>query len=259
MFPPQEWRRVNALRVLAIALFVAAVPVFLIATNVRWVINAPLLYTYGFDKHDVPARTGIERDQLLSAARQIRDYFNNGDEYLAVSVVRDGVPVEQLYNSREVLHMKDVKGLVNGVYRIQLATGAYLAAFVAIGLAVWRRELVPRLALYAALGGALTLGLVVVVGLASLVGFDRLFLAFHLISFSNDLWLLDPRTDYLLAMFPEGFFLDATLWIAGSTVVEAALLTAGALLFLRRRPRWWSFKKLSQESSTGDASLPSPG
>ena len=164
------------LRLLAIVLFVAAVPVFLIATNVRWVINAPLLYSYGFDRYNIPAYTGIERSELLSAARQIRDYFNNDEEYLAVRVVRRGVLYENLYNppqyradeaagySREVLHMRDVKGLVRGVYRIQEITGAYLAAFALIGLVVLRRRFLPQLARYLGLGGIATLGLVVLVG-----------------------------------------------------------------------------------------------
>jgi integral membrane protein (TIGR01906 family) len=227
---------VRALRILAVAVFVAAVPVFLITTNVRWVISAPLLYGYGFDKYDIPSVTGIERDELLSAARQIRDYFGNDEEFLTVSVIQYGVPVENLYKGREILHMKDVKGLVRGAYRLQEVAGAYLAAFALIGLLAYRRGFLSRFARYTAYGGAATVGLVVVVGLGSVIGFERLFLAFHLVSFSNDLWQLDPRTDYLIAMFPEGFFLDATLWIAGSTVLEAALVLGVSVLYLRSRP-----------------------
>ena len=224
------------LRRVAVVLFVAAVPVFLIASNVRWVINAPLLYSYGFDKHDIVERTGIERSELLSAARQIRDYFNNGEEFLVVSVVQRGVQVPSLFNSREILHMKDVKGLVRGVYRIQEATGAYLAVFAVVGLIGWRRRFLPHLARYVGLGGAATLGLAVLAGVGALIGFERLFLVFHLVSFSNDLWQLDPRRDYLLIMFPGGFFLDATIWIAGSTVVEALVLAAVPVVFLGWRP-----------------------
>lgn len=223
----------NILKALAVALFIAAVPVFLVTSNVRWVINAPLLYSYGFDKYDIPERTGIERGELLSAARQVRDYFNNDEEYLDVRVYQRGI-LRSLYNQREVLHMKDVKGLVRGVYRVQEITGAYLAAFIVVGLITWGRQALPRLARYVALGGALTLALVLLVGLASLVGFDQLFLAFHLLSFSNDLWQLDPSRDYLIAMFPEGFFFDATMLIAGSTVVEALALALLPRLLARR-------------------------
>ena len=72
------------LRLLAITVAVLSVPVLLITTNVRWVINAPVLYSYGFDRYDIPARTGIERSELLSAARQIRDYFNDDEDFLVV-------------------------------------------------------------------------------------------------------------------------------------------------------------------------------
>ena len=222
----------DKLRLAATVLFVLLVPVFLISSNVRWVINAPFLYSYGFDKYDISTRTGIERSELQSAARQIRAYFNNDEELLDLRVVRQGV-LRSLYNEREITHMKDVKGLVKGVWRLQEATGVYLLFFAIAGFAIARRESLRGLARYLMLGGVITLVLVVVVGLASLVGFEQLFLAFHQVSFTNDFWLLDPRTDFLIMMFPEGFFLDATLWIVGSTVAEALLLAGIPLAFRR--------------------------
>ena len=77
-----------------------------------------------------------------------------------------------------------------------------------------------------------------VAGAASLAGFEDVFYAFHVISFANDLWQLDPSRDYLIAMFPEGFFFDATMWIAGLTIVQAVILTTpAALLRLRAAVR----------------------
>ena len=213
----------------------AAVPIFLITTNVRWVINAPILYSYGFDKYDIPTRTGIERSELISAGEQIRDYFNNDVHDIDIRVAIRGIR-RSIYNPREVAHMRDVRGLVKGAYRVQELTGAYLAAFAIVGLLAARRRFLPGLARYARLCGILTLGLVLAVGLVSLVGFEQLFLAFHLVSFSNDLWQLGPGS-YLLTMFPEGFFLDATLWIVGSTVLEAVLLVAVPLGYTRWRAR----------------------
>ena len=226
------------LRLLAVALAVMSVPILLITTNVRLVINAPVLYSYGFDKYDIPTYTGLDRGELLSAGRQIRDYFNNDEEFLSVRVVLRGVRVNNLFKDREVLHMKDVKGLVTGVYIVQEVAFLYLVAFAVGGFLIRKRAFAPQMVRYMGWGGAATLGLVVFVGLVSLIGFDRLFLAFHLISFSNDLWLLDPRRDFLIAMFPEAFFFDATMWIVGLTVVEALLLAAAPVVFLRWRPKW---------------------
>ena len=112
-----DMRIATPLKILATGLFFVAVPLFLIAFNVRWVVNFPPLYAYGFDRYDIPDYTGIERGELLSAGRQIRDYFNNDADLLEINVVVRGIRVSNLYNEREVLHMHDVKGLVKGVYR----------------------------------------------------------------------------------------------------------------------------------------------
>lgn len=215
------------------ALVVVALPLFLIAVSARWVINAPILYSFGFDRHQVAAYTGIERDQLLSAGRQIRDYFNGNEEYLDVRIRVRGVRWS-IYNEREVLHMKDVRVLVRGVYRVSEAAGAFMLVYALASLALAGRQGLPRLLRLLRLGGVLTLAIVVGLGLASLIGFERLFLAFHFVSFSNDLWQLDPRTDYLVKMFPEGFFLDATLWIAGSAILGALAFMVGPTIALWR-------------------------
>ena len=215
-------------KVLAVVVFVLFVPLFLIAVNVRWVINAPALYSYGYDRYERQIRyyLDIERDEYISGGRQIRDYFNNDEEFLSMNVAIRGIRYANIYNEIEVIHMYDVKQLVRGVYRVSEFTGAYLLGFVLVGFFIWRREFLRPLGRFVVMGGAFTLGLVALVGVGSLGGFDRLFLLFHQISFTNDFWQLNPSRDYLIAMFPQGFFFDATILIVGSIIVQAALLVA---------------------------------
>ena len=132
--------------------------------------------------------------------------------------------------------MKDVKALVKGVYRVSELTGLYLIAVIVGGFAIWGRRLMPSVAALIGWGGWTTVALLVVVGLAMTVGFDRLFLAFHLISFTNDLWQLDPRRDYLIAMFPEVFFFTATILIIVSVLFLSVFLIIGSW-FIRKRLR----------------------
>jgi len=237
------------LKIAAAVVFVAFVPLLLISTNVRLVINFPGLYSYGFDRYDIPRRTGIERTELIDAGRQIRTYFNDDTELLDVRVVVSGVE-RSIYGEREVLHMRDVKGLVRGVYAVQYIAAAYMAVFLAAAAWLLRREAVARAVRLLSYGGLVTLGLAALAGIGSLVGFDRLFLAFHLVSFSNDLWQLDPRRHMLLAMFPERFFFDATMLIALLTVVGAWLLAFAGWL-QRRRGRFTAEDAEGAEVKTG--------
>ena len=205
-------------------LFFICVPAFLITTNVRLVLNSATLYDYGFNKYKIEKYTGIEYAQLQSAGQQIRDYFNNDEDNITISISLHGRTVPNLFNEKEVLHMYDVKQLVKMVYSVQL----YSAILIVIACLMvfidssrkWKKTM-PR---YFMKGGWLTFSLVLLVALLALVGFDRLFLYFHLVSFSNDLWILDPRRDYLIAMFPQGFFFDCTAVIAVLTLLEGAFL-----------------------------------
>ena len=216
-------------KVLAAALFVLFVPLFLIAVNVRWVINAPALYSYAFDNYERQIRRylDVDRDEYISGGRQIRDYFNNGEEFLSMDITIRSTRYPNIFNETEGIHMFDVKRLVRGVYRLSEIAGAYLLGFVLVGFYIWRREFLARLGRTVLLSGAATLGLGLLVGIGSLAGgFDRMFLLFHEISFTNDFWQLNPSRDALIAMFPQGFFFDATILIVGSIVVQAALLVA---------------------------------
>ena len=227
---------------LAYAAFVIAIPLFLIITNLRVVVNTPLLYSYGFDQYEIERVTGIERNDLILAGKQIRDYFNNEERWLNVQVPIPGGEPEPLYNTTEILHMWDVKVLIRTLYNVQLIVGLYILLFIPAGLAIAPRTFPRMLLRLMAWGAGLTLAIVFVTGLLSLTGFSQTFYVFHVIAFTNDLWKLDPARDYLIAMFPEGFFFDATMVLAALTVIQGLWLLYLSLSWLKTFPASTFFK-----------------
>lgn len=87
------------------------------------------------------------------------------------------------------------------------------------------------------LGGGLTALLLAAFGLLALAGFDTLFLRFHELAFSNDFWRLDPRRDYLVLLFPQNFWFDATIWFSLRALAGGLLLAASGGGWLAWR-RW---------------------
>ena len=206
-------------------------PLFLITSSVTWAFNSPGLYNDGFEKYSISRISGISDSELRQVGADIRSYINSGYEPLDVRTSILGTE-RDLFNDREVSHMKDVKQLVRGVYVLALASALYLAAMVVIGFALYRGRFVVDLAKRLAWGGGLTLVLLIVFGLVALVGFDSVFLKFHQLSFANDFWRLDPRTDYLVRIFPQDFWFDATLWVAVRAIFGALILTVAGNAFL---------------------------
>jgi len=64
------------------------------------------------------------------------------------------------------------------------------------------------------LGTGLFFGLIAALAAIISTDFTKYFIMFHHIFFSNDLWILDPSTDMLINIVPEGFFMDTAGRIA---------------------------------------------
>jgi len=222
--------------VLVVLLFILCVPIFLVTSNLAWAVNSMRLYEYGFNKYDVSQAIGIEDEELLRAARELIRYFNSGEESIQIAVVSKEGEELDLFNEREIIHLGEVKGLIGLCYNLQVATFGCLLA-VAVGGFLWhQRRFGPLLAKMALGGGALTIGLLILVGIAALVDFDLLFIGFHRLFFSSDTWILDPATDNLIVMFPPAFFYDAGLFVIGAIIVEALIIGGiGGFFVLRGR------------------------
>jgi integral membrane protein (TIGR01906 family) len=228
-----------ALRRLARALFYVALPLALIGTSVRVAFSEQRVYSYAIDHYDAADRTGISHDDLIAATHDLRAYFSNDETFLRTRVHDADGNVVPLFNSKEILHMRDVKRLVHLVYGLQELALAYLALYLAAVVLWAKEESLECLARRALTGAAATVGLLIVFGLVTAMGgFDAAFVKFHQLAFpGNSDWQLDPLHDRLIQMFPEGFWLDATLLIALLVVAQAALIGGGAFLYLRHLRR----------------------
>lgn len=213
--------------------FAIALAVFLVTSNVRLALNSLPLYDYLFRRYDVVGATGLTMEQLSEAGRQIRDYFNSSEQLLDVRITIDNT-TRALFVEREILHMRDVKELVSKVYRVQEGAFVFLFLFATLGFFILGSEFGGLLHRLFIAGSMVTLALVGVVVVGSLVAFGPLFLVFHFVGFSNDLWQLDPYTSYLLRMSPEGLWRDAALVVGAASVIEAL-----GIMLLLALTGWW--------------------
>ena len=211
-------------------------PILLLTASIGWGVNSHWLYEYGFEKYNVSQSTGLAEVELEKAATGLISYFNSGEANISLTVIKDGKPFE-LFNQREVAHLRDVKGLIRLDYWILLGTLIYTLSYAGVSLFWRRRRYWRRLGWGMVSGSGITLALMLVIGLGILLNFDQLFWQFHLLSFSNEFWQLDPTRDYLIMLFPGGFWYDAAIFCALATAGLAIILggVAGGYLWATRR------------------------
>ncbi len=214
-----------ALRAMDI-LFVLMVPLAIVLNNVRLMTFDAGLYERGYQRHEVAHTTGMTPGELAQATAEIQAYFRGGPR---VSLLIDKEwGREPLFNAREQQHLADVRALMDLAWRAQeIAVGVLLAVGVALIIArgwVGAR----RVAVLAAAGAGLTLAPFTALGALALFDFRALWTQFHLLSFTNELWLLDPRTDYMIRLYPLGFWFDAVLEFVLRSVATAVVVFAVA-------------------------------
>lgn len=121
---------------------------------------------------------------------------------------RDG---SYYFSSKEIAHLKDVSKIFKIVRIVCLAS-----LIVVILLSIYFFKKKKNIAKFFLYGGLL----VIIFGLIVAITFDKSFLLFHIISFNNDLWLLNPETDLLINIFPEKFFLNNFILVIVLSIIE---------------------------------------
>jgi integral membrane protein (TIGR01906 family) len=230
-----RWQGVVA-KVVAV-LFIVSIPVFLITSNVRFLVSDVGFYRNGLREYRAEETTGIALPELDRAAQEIIDYFENDAKTLRI-VVQDGGQEEPLFNAQETQHMEDVKQLIRFVFRLNEVALAIILAYISCMVLWTRGKGVRRLARESIIGVAAGFVLIGVVGALALTGFDSTWNRLHRIVFRNDLWQLDPDTDHLIQMFPEPFWKNATYLVGALTLLEAVVIvvTAATYLWFSRSP-----------------------
>ena len=210
-----------------------ALALLLITTNVRATANSLWLYEQLFDRNQVPLRTGIGMPGLRDIGAQIQDYFRGDTEPLEVIATVNGVEVS-LFDANEVSHMADVKRLFGRTYLVQALSAVFLAIAGVAALVAFRGATARHVASWVKRGAVIAGGVIVAVGAASVVAFNQLFLLFHYIGFPQGNFTFNSQRDYLVRVFPNGFWEDITFVIGALTLVEAAALF-GVVIALQRR------------------------
>ena len=182
-------------------------------------------YEKAYEKYDVLDDLEMKMQDVMHVTEEMMAYLRGNRADLVVDTMVDGEERE-FFNDREKAHMVDVKNLFIGglwIRRIAFLVFVLSIAFLIRSKTDWKKIL-PKSFL---IGLGVFIGITAGAGLLFMSDFNKYFFWFHEIFFSNDLWLLNPETDLLIRMLPEGFFLDMVIRIG---IIFLLLLSVGVII-----------------------------
>ena len=172
------------------------------------------------DKLGLPGAAGVSEEELLANYNALIDYnsvFYTGPLEFPTFPMSDPGRI----------HFEEVKRIFSA-FQVALIASAALAAWCGIVLLRKRRRR------FLALGGVFAVAIpagVLCVMMAA--GWDRFFTLFHQVFFNNDFWVFDWRTDPVILILPDEFFLACLIRIVVIIVATSTFLIAAPALINR--------------------------
>jgi len=198
--------------------FILSIPIVIILGVVRLVATEPYL-SFEYSKPGFPEDLfGFDRSMRIAHAADNIQFVTSKQSLDDLAGQKHNNSL--LYNFRELKHMLDVKN----TYQTTLQVWYLMLAVSAVsGIAlIARKEKRPDFASALRWGGALTVGLLMVIGLAAVLAWQGWFVVFHRLFFELGSWTFDV-TDTLIRLFPEKFWYDTALTLSGLSIVIGIL------------------------------------
>ncbi|WP_461810297.1 TIGR01906 family membrane protein [Faecalimonas sp.] len=198
-------------RIVACLTVVSTIIVLLIASAELAIYVDFRFYEKEYEKYQVLDDLEMKMEDVMFVTYEMMDYLHGKRTDLIVSTTVDGEERE-FFNNREKQHMEDVQNIFLG--GIKLRNIASIIMIVGVIILIYSRAKWKML-LAKWYMGITSIMIIAGVGIGYIFSkdFSKYFVKFHEIFFDNDLWLLDPDTDLMIRMLPEGFFVDFSVRI----------------------------------------------
>ncbi|MBU3197622.1 TIGR01906 family membrane protein [Clostridium algidicarnis] len=187
-----------------------ALAVFLLTSSTIFALNFKTLYKIDTTRLNIPLEANISKEATIKNYTILIDYLNpfNNDDLI----------FEDFFMSNEGKeHFIDVKNIFNIITYVSLLTFILSLIFIT-HLSRLRNFSFLKYAYFMLILIPLTLAI------PFIINFDKSFVKFHEIFFSNDYWLFDPIKDPIINILPQEFFFHESMLILSLLVVFSIFL-----------------------------------
>ncbi len=175
-------------------------------------------------------QTGLPDAEYAGVARMTAGYLTGKEAEFQYRIREAGGEEILCFQPHEAAHMADCRELIRLDTRVFWAALAAGVIAFAVGALLERRNGRDGRAVRRGMRAGMWIagGIVSVLLAWAAVNFEGFFVTFHRLAFTNEGWLLNPRTDLLIRLMPTEFFIflgiaGGIVFLAGAAVMAVCL------------------------------------
>lgn len=183
--------------------------VFVIGSVCTTALNEDF-YIQQYEKMNLADSLHVSQEDLNKSIILLLDYIRDDTDSLEDTITIQGHQ-QATFNEREKSHMVDVKALYqNAVF---IGKICFVLVLVILFYMLWtqKKKTIAYLTKGFLQAGICLILVFLFFGIWIGIDFTGFWTWFHTIFFSNDLWLLNPATDFMINMLPETIFYQLVL------------------------------------------------
>ena len=183
---------------------------FIIAASVTITLACKPLYYHDMKKMNLAERTGYSLEVIEENYEELIAY----NQDISKEKLELTLPMSE--NGR--IHFEEVKDIFVVFQYILLPIGLLGSI-----LGIWMLKKNKAGYDYLKWTSVFTVAVPVVLGVFIAMVWDKVFVIFHKIFFNNDYWIFDSRTDPIIKLLPDTFFMHCAVMILGIVMASGVL------------------------------------
>ena len=213
---------------------IVLLPLMLLFCSINFVTYNIKNYEKQFERFSIMEEIGIDKNDLIVATQNLLNYIKNVREDLDFTALINGEEIE-FFSINDKLHMIDVKNIFQAII-VAKNIGLILLMFIFFIIHFNNNVKIDigKCLIISSVSGTLPFLMLMFL---MYVDFNKYFTIFHKIFFRNDLWLLDPKTDRLVNIFPEEFFSNMAIKILSFYFIALAVILAIGIIILLKKQK----------------------
>ena len=214
------------IRRLCSLVFALSLLLFLLTASIGLPIYIRPFYYAHIDAMNLPEMSGFTKEQIVEAYDEVLDYLTLPGREFGTGALK--------YSESGKDHFVDCKVLFDLNGSVLLGSGILLAVLLLLKKKLGPYRLGNRSAAF--YGALIALILPIVLGGLAALDFDRAFVIFHSIFFPGKTnWLFDYRTDEIIRVLPQDFFMHCAMLIGGGLLVFSGSILLADRIRNRKR------------------------